>query len=229
MIIWAYKYHWQWLAHFLLFVIDLQKTDPHQLSSGMRTKYKIVFLGNQSVGKTTLISQFTNKEADENYHPTIGIDFTYLKVNLNGRDVRLQLWDTAGQERFNSIIPNYTRNSFIAIVVFDLSRIDTFSNLDHWIRDLVLINDPDRTIKIIIVGNKKDLVGEEKRAEARNMATKKAEEYNGKYIETCAMKYEDIKGLIDYINSLVIQDFDNNEEDDKNVIEIQAQKGRRCC
>ncbi|ELQ74604.1 GTPase Rab6/YPT6/Ryh1, small G protein superfamily [Trachipleistophora hominis] len=196
----------------------------------MRSKYKIVFLGNQSVGKTTLISQFTNKEADENYHPTIGIDFTYLKVNLQGREVRLQLWDTAGQERFNSIIPNYTRGAYAAIIVFDLKHLNSFENIDHWIRDLVLINDPDRLTKIVIVGNKKELVDEKEREEVKIRAVEKAKEYNGKYIETCAMKYEDIRELVDHVNDLVIQDFAENDEEDKDdVVEIQAQKGRRCC
>lgn len=139
----------------------------------MRTKYKIVFLGDQSVGKTTLISQFTNKEADENYYPTIGTDFIYSKVNLQGKEVRLQLWDTAGQERFNYIIPNYTRNSFIAVIVFDLNRLSSIQNLDYWIKDLVLINDPDRQINIIIVGNKKETVNEKEREDTKVRAVEK--------------------------------------------------------
>ncbi|ELA48209.1 small GTP-binding protein domain [Vavraia culicis subsp. floridensis] len=196
----------------------------------MRTKYKIVFLGDPSVGKTTLISQFTNKEADENYHPTIGIDFTYLRVNLQGKDVRLQLWDTAGQERYNSIIPNYTRKSFAAVIVFDLKHLSSFDNIDHWIKDLVLINDPDRLIKIVIVGNKKDLMDEREREEIKIKAVEKAKEYDGKYIETCAMKYADIRELVDHVNDLVIQDCSgNNEEENEDVVEIQAQKGRGCC
>lgn len=195
----------------------------------MQSKYKIVFLGDQSVGKTTLISQITNREADEGYHPTIGIDFTFIKLNLQGNEVRLQLWDTAGQERFNSLIPTYTRASFAAIVLFDLNRMRSFENLDHWIKDLVLINDPDRLINIIIVGNKKDLVSEKEREEIKIKGVEKAKEYNGKYIETCARKYEDIKELIDYINQLVINDFTTGKiTENEELVEIQAQK-KKCC
>lgn len=195
----------------------------------MQPKYKIVFLGDQSVGKTTLISQITNRETDESYHPTIGIDFTATKLNLDGNVVCLQFWDTAGQERFNSLIPNYTRSSFVAVVLFDLNSMGSFESLDHWIKDLVLINDPDRLINIVIVGNKKDLVKDKEREEIKIRAIEKAKEYKGKYIETSAKKYEDITNLTDYIKELVLQDLSNGKsQGNEEVIEIQAER-KRCC
>lgn len=219
----------------------------------MRTKYKIVFLGDQSVGKTTLISQYTNKEADTNYHPTIGIDFTYMKTIITNKNrekrekresgekkekskvhvpesttVRLQLWDTAGQERFNSIIPNYTRNSFIAVVLFDLAHPSTFEHLDHWIKDLVLINDPDRKIKVIIVGNKRDLVTESVRENMKIVGIKKAECYGGRYVETCAMRYENIMELVEMVEELIWDDFGEEEGENVDVVEVEA-KSKGCC
>lgn len=195
----------------------------------MQPKYKIVFLGDQAVGKTTLISQIASRKVDENYHPTIGIDFTSLKVNLDGNLVCLQFWDTAGQERFNSLIPNYTRSSFIAVILFDLNSSSTFDHLDHWINDLVLINDPDRLINIIIVGNKKDLVNEQDREEIKIKAIEKAKKYNGKYIETCATEYKDITELNEYIKKLVLSHLSSEENiGTEEIIDINTKKDK-CC
>lgn len=190
-------------------------------------KYKIVFLGDQSVGKTTLISQLSNRELDQNYHPTIGIDFTSIKMNYNGKMVCLQFWDTAGQERFNSLIPNYTRSSFIAIIMFDMNHMAGFNNLDHWINDLVLVNDPNRLINIIIVGNKKDLVTEQVREEIKIRGIEKSKEYNGKYFETCSLHYKDIAQLNEYIKELVLKEMNSNREMEE-VLDIHSKK-KGCC
>ena len=73
-------------------------------------KYKLVFLGDQGVGKTSIITRFMYDSFDKNYQATIGIDFLSKTMYLEDRTVRLQLWDTAGQERFRSLIPSYIRS-----------------------------------------------------------------------------------------------------------------------
>ena len=80
-------------------------------------KFKLVFLGEQSVGKTSLITRFMYDTFDHAYQATIGIDFLSKTMYLEDRTVRLQLWDTAGQERFRSLIPSYIRDSSVAVVV----------------------------------------------------------------------------------------------------------------
>nr|AAH44491.1 RAB6A, member RAS oncogene family [Danio rerio] len=80
-------------------------------------KFKLVFLGEQSVGKTSLITRFMYDSFDNTYQATIGIDFLSKTMYLEDRTVRLQLWDTAGQERFRSLIPSYIRDSTVAVVV----------------------------------------------------------------------------------------------------------------
>ncbi|TBU07285.1 small GTP-binding protein [Hamiltosporidium magnivora] len=200
----------------------------------MRSKYKIVFLGTQSVGKTTLISQFVHRHADEKYHPTIGIDFLSTKIDINGKEVKLQLWDTAGQERFNSIIPNYTRDSFIAIVVFDLSNQKSFEQIDHWINDLVRIHDTNNYVKVIIAGNKKDLISEEQRLSFSSLGNQKAQEHKGKYVETSAMKYEDIYELVKTVNDYIFEDIQRSDSvidlnKESEVINLEATRKGRCC
>ena len=101
----------------------------------MQMKYKIVFLGDQSVGKTSIIYKFTQDSFDGNYQvskireeeslmrvqATIGIDFLSKTMYVDDKMVRLQLWDTAGQERFRSLIPSYIKDSSVAVVVFDIT------------------------------------------------------------------------------------------------------------
>ncbi|CAI8011424.1 Ras-related protein Rab-6A [Geodia barretti] len=84
-------------------------------------KFKLVFLGEQSVGKTSLITRFMYDSFDSTYQATIGIDFLSKTMYLEDRTVRLQLWDTAGQERFRSLIPSYIRDSTVAVVVYDIT------------------------------------------------------------------------------------------------------------
>jgi Ras family len=86
-------------------------------------KFKLVFLGEQSVGKTSLITRFMYDNFDAQYAATIGIDFLSKTMYLDDRTVRLQLWDTAGQERFRSLIPSYIRDSSVAVVVYDVTSI----------------------------------------------------------------------------------------------------------
>lgn len=101
------------------------------MSSHQIPKYKLVFLGDISVGKTSIISRFMYDSYDNNYQPTIGIDFLLKTIFIGDRSLRLQIWDTAGQERFRSLIPNYIRDASIAILVFDLSNRHSFLNIDQ--------------------------------------------------------------------------------------------------
>ncbi len=110
---------------------DEAKEKGPQASIAPLAKYKLVFLGDQGVGKTSMITRFMYDTFDNAYQATIGIDFLSKTMYLEDRTVRLQLWDTAGQERFRSLIPSYIRDSSVAVVVFDItstSRV-TFSIL----------------------------------------------------------------------------------------------------
>lgn len=198
----------------------------------MRSKYKIVFLGNANVGKTTLITQFVYRQADKDYNPSIGVDYLGTKATISGKEVLLHLWDTAGQEKFNSMIPNYTRDSFISVIVYDLTNKQSFENISHWIENLVYINDPDRKCKIIIVGNKKDLI--ENNEEMSLLANEKAKEYGAKSIMTSAMAHEDLEDLEDAIHQFIEEDIKNCQ----NIVDLQGGKSsisdlkvgkKRCC
>lgn len=195
----------------------------------MKSKYKIVFLGNAGVGKTTLISQYVYKDSDSKYHPTIGIDFISTIIHVGNRPVKLQLWDTAGQERFNSIIPTYTRNAFLGVIVFDLSNRDSFAGVDRWINDSIFIHRDrgDTETQLIVVGNKMDL----DRVVSVEEGIRKADKFNATYVETCAMDYESIEQLTNAINELVLEAVNSNSKfvDVEDGIVIEAKDRKKCC
>ncbi|KAF8817923.1 Rab6 [Cardiosporidium cionae] len=119
------------------------------------SKYKFVFLGEQAVGKTSIITRFMYDAFDNTYQATIGIDFLSKSLYLEDRTVRLQLWDTAGQERFRSLIPSYIRDSSAAVVVYDITNRASFLNTKKWIDDVR--SERGNNVIIALVGNKSDL------------------------------------------------------------------------
>ena len=129
------------------------------LAARASRRYKLVFLGDQGVGKTCIINRFVYDSFDRNYQATIGIDFLSKTVHLDdSKGVRLQLWDTAGQERFRSLIPSYIRDSSVAVIVYDVANRQSFLNVAKWIDEVK--QERGENVVIAIVGNKTDLVEE---------------------------------------------------------------------
>jgi len=154
-------------------------------------KFKLVFLGDQSVGKTSVITRFMYDSYDSTYQATIGIDFLSKTMYLEDRTVRLQLWDTAGQERFRSLIPSYIRDSSVAVVVYDVSNRKSFENVSKWIDDVR--TERGQNVIVVLVGNKTDL--EEERQVTAQEAEARAQELDVMWIETSAKTGSNIKGL----------------------------------
>ncbi|KAI9269878.1 secretion-related small GTPase RAB6/RYH1/SRG3 [Sporodiniella umbellata] len=154
-------------------------------------KYKLVFLGEQSVGKTSLITRFMYDTFDNSYQATIGIDFLSKTMYLEDKTVRLQLWDTAGQERFRSLIPSYIRDSSVAVIVYDISNRQSFTNTSKWIDDVRAERGED--VIIVLVGNKSDL--SDKREVTTEDGEKRAKELNVMFIETSAKAGHNVKTL----------------------------------
>jgi len=154
-------------------------------------KYKLVFLGEQAVGKTSVITRFMYDTFDNNYQATIGIDFLSKTMYLEDRTVRLQLWDTAGQERFRSLIPSYIRDSSGAIVVYDITSRASFLNTSKWIEDVRAERGTD--VVIILVGNKTDLT--DRRQVSTEEGEEKAKDLGVLFIETSAKANFNVKNL----------------------------------
>ena len=117
--------------------------------------FKVLFVGDASVGKTCLMNRFIHNRFDEGYMSTIGVTF-YTKIyDYKGNKIKLQLWDTAGQERFHSITSNYFRNADGILFIYDITNINSFEGVKDWIKES---EDYDNNIQKILLGNKCDLI-----------------------------------------------------------------------
>lgn len=125
----------------------------------MPPAYKVVLLGDSSVGKTSLVHRFTTDCFEPHLANTIGAAFISKEYKCpnspDSRTVKFEIWDTAGQERYKSLTPMYYRNAKTALVCFDMSSTDSFERAKYWIEQLSLLGPPDINIKV--VGNKMDL------------------------------------------------------------------------
>ena len=127
-------------------------TEESELSY-QNTRQKIIFIGNVSVGKTSIINSILGRKFKDEYEPSIGIDFFSKNIKYKSNNIKLQLWDSAGQEKFKSLIPNYIRGSSLVFLVYDISNKKSFDDLLMWIN---FINQIEST-QIVLCANKIDL------------------------------------------------------------------------
>jgi Ras-related protein Rab-6A len=179
-------------------------------------KFKLVFLGEQSVGKTSLITRFMYDSFDNTYQATIGIDFLSKTMYLEDRTIRLQLWDTAGQERFRSLIPSYIRDSSVAVVVYDITNANSFQQTSKWIDDVRTERGSD--VIIMLVGNKTDL--SDKRQVSTEEGERKAKELNVMFIETSAKAGYNVKQLFRRV-AAALPGMEQTEKKPEDMIEVK--------
>ena len=117
------------------------------------TKYvmRFIIVGSMSVGKSCLLLQFTNRRFATNVGPTIGVDFGSSSLNIDGENVKLQIWDTAGQEDFQAITRAYYREAAAAILVYDMTNLQSYEKLQSWL-SAVQSNSTNPNIVITLVG-----------------------------------------------------------------------------
>uniref|UniRef100_A0A6Q2XTG0 RAB41, member RAS oncogene family n=1 Tax=Esox lucius TaxID=8010 RepID=A0A6Q2XTG0_ESOLU len=134
--------------------------------------------------------------------------------------VRLQLWDTAGQERFRSLIPSYIRDSTIAVVVYDITNLNSFQQTSKWIDDVRTERGGD--VIIMLVGNKTDLA--DKRQVSVEAAERKARELNVMYIETSAKAGYNVKQLFRRVAAALPGMDSTPEKSKEDMIDIKLEK-----
>ena len=112
-------------------------------------------MGDQGVGKSSILNRFSQDKFEQEYQATIGLDFHSKNATINGANIRLLLYDTAGQEKFKSLIPMYIRDANIIIVVYDITIKDSFTHTSHWVNETKDLKREDAIF--VLVGNKIDL------------------------------------------------------------------------
>ena len=164
-------------------------------------KAKILTLGESTVGKTSILNKFTDNIFSNRQLPTIGIDFKIKNVKIGELNIELKIWDTAGQERYRNMTKQYFKGADGILLIFDLTKRDTFDKIYQWIEQL---NDYSTTydISIVLIGNKKDLPNREISFEEGKM---KAKELNVEYFETSAKTGENINEAFMNLSQLILK------------------------
>ncbi|TSQ01554.1 Ras-related protein Rab-5B [Bagarius yarrelli] len=145
-------------------------------------QFKLVLLGDMAVGKSSLVLRFVKGQFDEFQETTIGAAFLAQSVCLDDTTVKFEIWDTAGQERYHSLAPMYYRGAQAAIVVFDITKPETFERAKAWVKELQRQASPN--IVIALAGNKSDLA--DKRLVEYEEAQTYAEDTGLLFMETSA-------------------------------------------
>jgi len=157
--------------------------------------FKIVLIGDSGVGKSNLLSRFTRNEFNPDSKSTIGVEFATRSLNVDGKIVKAQIWDTAGQERYRAITSAYYRGAVGALLVYDISKQPTYTNVARWLKELR--DHADSSIVIMLVGNKSDL------KHLRAVLTEEAKQFameNGlSFIETSALDATNVEGAFQQI------------------------------
>ena len=134
--------------------------------------FKVIIIGDSNVGKSNLMRRYLNQEFSKETKATIGVEFGSKHLEIEGYAVKIQIWDTAGNERYKSIATTYYQNSKGVLVVYDITRLDSFNNVNKWVNEVRQYGNKD--VQIILIGNKCDL--EEKRQVDSNLGVEKAKD-----------------------------------------------------
>ncbi|SCU88320.1 LANO_0D01750g1_1 [Lachancea nothofagi CBS 11611] len=150
--------------------------------------FKIVLIGDSGVGKSNLLSRFTTNEFNMESKSTIGVEFATRTIEVEGKKIKAQIWDTAGQERYRAITSAYYRGAVGALIVYDISKSNSYENCNHWLTELR--ENADENVAVGLIGNKSDLA--HLRAVPTDEAKNFAQENQLLFTETSALNSENV-------------------------------------
>jgi Ras-related protein Rab-2A len=168
-------------------------------------RYKLCIFGDGGVGKTTLTHRFLQGVFKEDYHLTIGMDFYLKKIEINDKIISLQIWDFAGEEKFRFLLPSAIMGANGALFMYDITRYQTFNNLDNWLSVFnETIKKEGLLVSTILVGSKIDL------AENRAVSIEEAMRYNKErkfqdFIECSSKTGENVETIFKRIGEIMIK------------------------
>lgn len=187
--------------------------------------FKLVLLGDSAVGKSCLVVRFVRDEFFEFQEPTIGAAFLTQTVSLENATVKFEIWDTAGQERYRSLAPMYYRGAAAAIVVFDITKKDSYNGAKSWVKELQRRGDPN--VVIALAGNKADM------EQKRKVQTEEAQQYANDseiiYMETSAKTSLNVRNLFVEIAKKLPKNPVIPERESFPIMKPAAKEKKGCC
>jgi small GTP-binding protein len=197
-------------------------------------KLKLIVLGDSGVGKTNIIQRYVSDQFSSETKATVGVEFFTKTFRVNDDILKLEIWDTAGQERYKAITSAYYRGSRGALLVYDITRIETFNNIERWMNDVK--EKVEGTLKLLIIGNKSDL--NEERKMSIEAALNKARQFNVPLMETSALNSNNIKRAFETLLKEMYKEFKKEKEilkkENKNKTEglnldVETPQKKGCC
>ena len=182
--------------------------------------FKIVLIGDSFVGKTNIMSKYLMNEFHEDSKATVGVEFGAKKFDIEGKSVKAQIWDTAGQERYKSITTTYYKGAKGALIVYDITRKETFDSVDRWISEV--LNSGDKNMTMLLRGNKCDL--DNQRQVTKEQGEEKAKAFKVAFLETSASSGENLDVAFEMIMKEVYSKCKNELDEEDRMEEMQIGK-----
>ena len=201
--------------------------------------FKLIFIGDSSVGKSCLTAKAVKNNFEEYYQATVGFEFLTFNMKVNDKVIKLQIWDTCGQEIYKSLISNFYRNSSLAVLVYAIDNKESFNHVENWLNDLKSQANPD--VRIFLVGNKADLE-EDRKIKKEEGEKYKEDQHLDLFMETSAKTGHNARNVLVEAAKILYKDylkFDENtqkekEEENKNkdkrkLIKKEQKAKKGCC
>ncbi|XP_020104017.1 ras-related protein Rab11D-like [Ananas comosus] len=151
--------------------------------------FKVVLIGDSAVGKSQILARFARNEFSLDSKATIGVEFQTRTLQIQQKRIKAQIWDTAGQERYRAVTSAYYRGAVGALLVYDITKRQSFDHIPRWLDELR--SHADKNIVIMLVGNKSDL--EDQRAVATEDAREFAQKEGLFFLETSALEATNVE------------------------------------
>ena len=188
--------------------------------------YKILLLGDTSVGKTCFLMRYTDNTFQEIHISTIGLDYKLKNVQLeDGKIVKIQIWDTAGQDRFRSITKNYYKGAHGIILIYDVTDKKTYENVKAWIEQIR--EEVSDNVTIILVGNKIDDF--EGRKVKKEEGEKAAKEFGLSFFECSAKTGENIDLIFNELVKRTVEQFSKSDREGGEKLNSKKKKKKGWC
>jgi small GTP-binding protein len=191
--------------------------------SPQEKQFKLLLIGEQAVGKSSLMNRYVDNVFEVNIMGTAGLDLKKKVVEINKEKVKVYIFDTAGQERFRTIAKNQYKKADAIIIIYDVTDRKSFECVNDWINSIK--SDVDPVMERLLIGNKIDLVNE--RTVSQKEGNKIAEKYAMPFIETSAKESLNVEeAFIKVINNLYYKENKNSKGKDE---QRQKKKSGGCC